>query len=446
MGEAFPVQRAILAPDWADFDEAARKAEARRMRANVIQESGLTDLDGRALGVEHKRGADGAWRPYLVNEEGAITVGVRPGAPSEEDWAAIDAMAAARERKAALSEGIAMPPLRREGVGYAEPGFISDAEMARRREAAFGDPGTESIAQSARAARLRNMFADERAYGNGPSARQVAARGRWDAERAARSAYPNERKARMAMATAGREAEAARARENRAHLMERAKLESETARYGADAQVRTAEAKGLSDRAIAEIQQKGAVSIEQLRGMNARQVQELISGGNLAVAKAEGESRVKAAEATAAGVRDAGLAKAQADAASAEQKARDAAQKRGMDLLGLAMRIQNGGKDENTLKVMEMMVDSNNSLTDDDKARKKAELRNGGDMKAFLPMIYQQMGDAFSSAGYGGLENTPGVAGNGTVLSNEEVDRRRRGGTIAPGGATGARPEQKSYR
>lgn len=437
MGEAFPVQRAILAPDWADFDEAAREAEARRMRANVIQESGLTDLEDRALGVEHRRGADGVWRPYLVNEEGAITVGVRPGAPTAEDWATIDAVAAARERGEPLPEGLAMPPLRREGVGYAEDGFISDAEMARRRQAVYGDPGTGSIARSARVARLKRQFAQGRAYGNGPSEAQEEARERWDAERSARARYPSERNARLAMAEASRRAEADRAYANREHAMKRAQLEAETAKYGADAQVRAVEAKGLSDQRIAEIQQKGAVSLEELRGMNAKQVQELLNSGNLAVAKVEGESRVKSAEATAAGVRDAGLAKAQSEAAGAEQKAKEAAQKRGMELMGLAMRIQNGGKDENLLSAMDMMVDANNNLTAEEKARRKAELRNGGDLRSFLPLIYQQMVDAFGTAGYP-MGAPGGVSASGATGDGGQAQL---GGSV--GGATGGGQQGK---
>lgn len=387
------IQRAgiIATDDDEEIERAARLAEERRIRANVLEEAlaRAPETDAAAT-IVNRRGADGVSRLYTVDGGGQIVSPTNRERPfSEDEWAALDRAVAARDR-AALGD-LYSPERRTQGLGYAASGLLDEAELRRRREEAFGPKGTESIAQSARAAKIRSFFAHERAYGNGPSAKQQEVKKRWDAERAARSRYPNERNARMAMA------EASRASAER------------QAQLNADTQLALAQQQGLDAKAIAEINQKGTLSLEQLRSMNQRQLQELINKGNLsvaqeqgktqrAVAEAEGMSRVKAAEATASGVRDAGLAKAQADAEAQRQEA----QKRGMELLGLAQRLANGGRDPDTLMMMDAMVDNQKDLSPSEKVRRKEEFRKGN-MAFMYDFLVRQAGDAFAAAGYGGL-------------------------------------------
>ncbi len=395
----------IATDDEEAIDRAARAAEARRIRANVLEEAlaNAPETDGAAT-IESRRGGDGVSRLYAVDGGGRIVAPTNRERPfSEEEWAALDRAARSRDL-AALGE-LYGPERRTQGVGYAESGLLDGPELRRRREAAFGDRGTESLFEAARAARIRRAFAEERAYGNGPSERQMAAKRRWDAAREAGSRYPNDRRFRRETA------EGAQAHSER------------LAEANADSRLALARWQGLDARALAEIERKGALSLEELRGLSQRQLQALVNRGNLAVAEAEGRSRVAAAEATASGVRDAGLAKAQAE----ERDAQAAAQKRGMELLGLAQRLANGGRDPETLTMLETMIDNREGLSPSEKAQRKEELRKGN-MAHMYDFLVRQAGDAFSAAGYGGLPTaaspTPG-AGTG-------------GGGQGQGGAAGA--------
>ena len=395
----------IATDDEEAIDRAARAAEARRIRANVLEEAlaNAPETDGAAT-IESRRGGDGVSRLYAVDGGGRIVAPTNRGRPfSEEEWAALDRAARSRDL-AALGE-LYGPERRTQGVGYAESGLLDGPELRRRREAAFGDRGTESLFEAARAARIRRAFAEERAYGNGPSERQMAAKRRWDAAREAGSRYPNDRRFRREMA------EGAQAHSER------------LAEANADSRQALARRQGLDARALAEIERKGALSLEELRGLSQRQLQALVNRGNLAVAEAEGRSRVAAAEATASGVRDAGLAKAQAE----ERDAQAAAQKRGMELLGLAQRLANGGRDPETLTMLETMIDNREGLSPSEKAQRKEELRKGN-MAHMHDFLVRQAGDAFSAAGYGGLPTAASPApGAGT-----------RGGGQAQVGAAGA--------
>ncbi len=416
----------IATDDEEAIDRAARAAEARRIRANVLEEelANAPETDGAAT-IESRRGGDGVSRLYAVDGGGRIVAPTNRGRPfSEEEWAALDRAARSRDL-AALGE-LYGPERRTQGVGYAESGLLDGPELLRRREAAFGDRGTESLFEAARAARIRRAFAEERAYGNGPSERQMAAKRRWDAAREAGSRYPNERRFRREAA------EGAQAHSER------------LAEANADSRLALARRQGLDARALAEIERKGALSLEELRGLSQRQLQALVNRGNLAVAReqggaqravaeAEGRSRVAAAEATASGVRDAGLAKAQAE----ERDAQAAAQKRGMELLGLAQRLANGGRDPETLTMLETMIDNREGLSPSEKAQRKEELRKGN-MAHMYDFLVRQAGDAFSAAGYGGLPTAaspaPGVGtggggqGQGGAAGAGENDGRSRWG------------------
>lgn len=302
----------IATDDEEAIDRAARAAEARRIRANVLEEAlaNAPETDGAAT-IESRRGGDGVSRLYAVDGGGRIVAPTNRERPfSEEEWAALDRAARSRDL-AALGE-LYGSERRTQGVGYAESGLLDGPELRRRREAAFGDRGTESLFEAARAARIRRAFAEERAYGNGPSERQMAAKRRWDAAREAGSRYPNDRRFRREAA------EGAQAHSER------------LAEANADSRLALARQQGLDARALAEIERKGALSLEELRGLSQRQLQALVNRGNLAVAEAEGRSRVAAAEATASGVRDAGLAKAQAEE---EARQREARGRLGQDLL-----------------------------------------------------------------------------------------------------------------
>lgn len=336
------IQRAgiIATDDEKEIERAARLAEERRIRANVLEEAlaRAPETDAAAT-IVNRRGADGVSRLYTVDGGGQIVSPTNRERPfSEDEWAALDRAVAARDR-AALGD-LYSPERRTQGLGYAASGLLDEAELRRRREEAFGPKGDQTTASERRSALIRRDLAKMRAYGNGPSAKQQETQKRWDAERAARSKYPNERNARMAMA------EASRASAER------------LAQMGADARLALALQQGLDAKAIAEINQKGTLSLEQLRSMNQRQLQELINKGNLsvaqeqgsaqrAVAETEGRSRVEAAEATASGVRDAGLAKAQADAEAQRQEARN---RIGQDLLTY-IRL-GGAVDQNTLSLL----------------------------------------------------------------------------------------------
>lgn len=387
----------IATDDEEAIDRAARAAEARRIRANVLEEAlaNAPETDGAAT-IESRRGGDGVSRLYAVDGGGRIVAPTNRERPfSEEEWAALDRAARSRDL-AALGE-LYGPERRTQGVGYAESGLLDGPELRRRREAAFGDRGTESLFEAARAARIRRAFAEERAYGNGPSERQMAAKRRWDAAREAGSRYPNDRRFRREMA------EGAQAHSER------------LAEANADSRLALARRQGLDARALAEIERKGALSLEELRGLSQRQLQALVNRGNLAVAEAEGRSRVAAAEATASGVRDAGLAKAQAE----ERDAQAAAQKRGMELLGLAQRLANGGRDPETLTMLETMIDNQEGLSPSEKAQRKEELRKGN-MTHMYDFLVRQAGDAFSAAGYGGLPTAASPApGAGTGGSGQ---------------------------
>lgn len=395
----------IATDDEEAIDRAARAAEARRIRANVLEEAlaNAPETDGAAT-IESRRGGDGVSRLYAVDGGGRIVAPTNRERPfSEDEWAALDRAARSRDL-AALGE-LYGPERRTQGVGYAESGLLDGPELRRRREAAFGDRGTESLFEAARAARIRRAFAEERAYGNGPSERQMAAKRRWDAAREAGSRYPNDRRFRREAA------EGAQAHSER------------LAEANADSRLALARRQGLDARALAEIERKGALSLEELRGLSQRQLQALVNRGNLAVADAEGRSRVAAAEATASGVRDAGLAKAQAE----ERDAQAAAQKRGMELLGLAQRLANGGRDPETLTMLETMIDNREGLSPSEKAQRKEELRKGN-MAHMYDFLVRQAGDAFSAAGYGGLPtDAPPAPGAGTG-----------GGGQGQGGAAGA--------
>ncbi len=336
------IQRAgiIATDDEKEIERAARLAEERRIRANVLEEALARVPEGDAAAtIVNRRGADGVSRLYTVDGGGQIVSPTNRERPfSEDEWAALDRAVAARDR-AALGD-LYSPERRTQGLGYAASGLLDEAELRRRREEVFGPKGTESAGDFRRVVRNRNALHDAVAYGNGPSAKQQEAQKRWDAERAARSKYPNERNARMAMA------EASRASAER------------QAQMGADARLALALQQGLDAKAIAEINRKSALDVAKTQGLDAQLLQEVVNRGNLSVAQEQGEtqravavtegmSRVKAAEATASGVRDAGLAKAQADAEAQRQEAKN---RIGQDLLTY---IRLGGSvDQNTLSLL----------------------------------------------------------------------------------------------
>lgn len=174
------------------IDERARQSDAWRVRKNRLGEirridnvNNLKDEDAtlerlRERGLRYKRVDDpnGMLHLYLTRREknpqtgemeDVITGSTRPAYPTPEEWATIDA-------------GGRVEP-RREGIGYADDGYLSEGEMSRRRQLVYGDNGTGSIKKSARSVGIRNAFFNERKYGNGPTGGQISAQERWRMER-----------------------------------------------------------------------------------------------------------------------------------------------------------------------------------------------------------------------------------------------------------------------
>ena len=401
-------------------------------------------------------------RDYLLGPDGAITAPVahdRPLDPGE--YAALDRARASGDDMALAA--LYAPERRARAVPYWESAYLDPAaEAARREEALWRAAERRTVRSDRRAEAVRALLAHERAYGNAPSDRQRLAAQRWADQRALAGDPPTR------AALDRRDCIEAAARD-RAERMETRRLAAESAQAQSRDTLAAALAKAQAERAAAQATARGTVSVAQeetrraldlanannahaialetLRGQNALG----LAGANNASAERVAQAQAEADRYAADQERLGQTESAQTEAASAERVAQiraqanrdvallqgslaaaraqgalspeqDAAFKRAETLVRLSQSLARGGLDETALLTLDSEIDNDKSLSPEEKAARKAQLRqnNPEAVSWLLGAAARQM----EAAGLPGMP-TPGqtaqAASHGTPADDIKV-------------------------
>ena len=186
---------------------------------------------------------------------------------------------------------------------------------------------------------------------------------------------------------------AATARQASADDLAEALAKADAQRAAADLERQGALAVAQEETRRAAAANQNALALERLRGENAN----ALAGINTASAERVAQERAQAMRDVAAIQAAAQAARAQG-ALTAEQ---ETAFKRAQDLASLGARLMNGGMDAVELRIAEGAIDSDETLSDEEKAARKAQLR-ADTRQAGLWMIAQAR-QAYERAGLPGM-------------------------------------------
>lgn len=349
----------------ATLDELAERAEARRRRQGILQQTIVDDRiarignnmrpeaaavlgDSRKLTV--KRLENG--RDYLVNEDGAVTTGVNFGRPlTDEEYRRLGTAGAAKE--------IYAPENRIQGVGYAESGYLSDEAMANiRRERTLKAAGTESIRDSARAINLKRRLQEAVRAESDPSAAQLEAKKRWDLTRALGGTRGAQKQvAMMGIEDARAQAERDQAR-TLALMSHNAALERQRILNEGNLAVKTQE--GTNSLNLQPLINEGELAKQNAINAGNMTQQELINQGQLNLEGRKGENALNLQDKINEG-----------NMAVAQQKTGMTVadlQKRGDDILNLITKMNRGEAASPTEQLLMTNMLSNMKISDKDKA------------------------------------------------------------------------------
>ena len=367
------------------LDEIIAANDRRRRAIDAANYAFLTDQTrGRNPRDTLRRLPNG--RDYLVDAQGAITAPVAYDRPlSPEEYAALEnAPAGAGDSRFAIHDSRAA---RRAALARAVPYWDSAyldpaAEAARREEALWRAAERRTVRGDRRAEAVRALLAHERAYGNAPSERQREAARRWADQRALAGDTPT----RAALDRRDRLGAAAR---DRAERMEAHRLAAEGAQAETQGALAAALAKARADQAAAEAAAQGTVDVAQEETRRALDLAARNNAHALALETLRGENALGLAGANNASAERVAQIRAQANrdvallqgtlAAARDQGAlspdQDAAFKRAETLVRLSQSLARGGLDELALVTLDGEIDRDKTLSTEEKARRKAQLR-----------------------------------------------------------------------
>ncbi len=373
------------------LEELIAGTERRRRAEDALAYARATGQDLALRDIPTPAGS----RPYLVDAQGAITAPLahdRPLAP--EEYAALDrALGAAGDSRFTThdsrggGEADALPALaalyaperRARAVPYAPSAYLGpDALGARREEAMWARAATRRAAQDLRAERVRALLADERAYGNAPSDRQRAAAERWADARA----LTGDTRTRQVFERRDRLAAEALARADRLRAQD---VAAETARQASADDLAEAIAQADAQRAAADLERRGTLAVAQeetrrakAANANALALERLRGENALGLAGANNASSERVAQIRAQANRDVALLQGTLAAARAQgalSPEQDAAFKRAETLVRLSQSLARGGLDETALFTLDNEIDNDKTLSPEEKAARKAQLR-----------------------------------------------------------------------
>lgn len=383
-----------------DLDDILARGDRRRRAERALRSA-------RALGqgLALREGPGG--RAYLADASGALTAPVAFDRPLDAgEYAALD-RARAQGDAAALAQLYA-PGSRARAVPYWDGAYLSPQDLAaRREEALWRAAARRTVAQDRRAEAARALLAHERAYGEAPSDRQREAAQRWaDARALAGDTATHEallRRDRLAEAARARaeregarglaaESERLRGRDALAAALAQAQAQRDAARAAAEGslsvareETRRAEANNANALSLAGLNNASAERVAQARADADRYVADQGRLGQLGAAEeetrraeAQNASAERVAQTRAQAQRDVAAiqgALAAARAQGALAPGQEAAFKRAESLVRLSQTLANGGLDETALYTLDTEIDRDASLSPEEKARRKAQLR-----------------------------------------------------------------------
>lgn len=393
------------------LDEIIAANDRRRRAEQALAYARATGQDNdHALRTLRANGRD-----YLLGPDGAITAPVAHDRPLDPGEYAALGRARAQGDTAALA-ALYAPERRARPIRYWDDGYLDPAaEAERREEALWRAAERRTVRSDRRAEAVRALLAHERAYGNAPSERQREAAQRW----ADRRALAGDPLTRAALDRRDRLDAAAR---DRAERRDARRLAAEGAQAQSQGALAAALAKARGTVDVAREETRRALDLAERNNAHALALETLRGENALGLAGANNASSERVAQIRAQANRDVALLQGTLAAARAQgalSPEQDAAFKRAETLVRLSQSLARGGLDETALFTLDNEIDNDKTLSPEEKAARKAQLRqnNPEAVSWLLGAAARQM----EAAGLPGMP-APGQTAQANPAPQPEID------------------------